>query len=206
MVKREEGRVHNNGEHGIASKEADETLGLGELVPSDILKCLKGSPHPLTFFIAPDGSLTMMVFGDDVNVMTTLKRVGLYSTDIFPYCLMWWEFASISTRCYPTLFNIKRELNVTKFLSLPKDKIEMKVNYVNVDGILVGMTVIKNPDFVPALQEIWNNPSLDWSEHDNKTEELLQLLKEQTISLDDGMEWFDCKEYVLTLLEVNKIT
>ena len=197
MLKRKEMLVHNRGEQSVASKEANETLGLGKMVPLDILKCLKGAPHPLTVFITSDGSITLMVFGDEVNVMTKLTRVGLYSTYIFPYCLIWWEFASLSTRFYPTLFNIKKELNVSKFLSLPKDKIELKINYVNVEGILAGMDTIKSPEFVPALQEIWNNPSLDWSEHDNKTAELLQLLGEEAISLDDGMVWFDCKQYIL---------
>ncbi|MHC4270507.1 MAG: hypothetical protein ACYSWS_06170 [Planctomycetota bacterium] len=191
MTKREEGMNYNSRMQVAASKESAQVLCLGEKVPHEIFESLKATIPPLDFSVALDGTLMLTVFGDKVNEQTKLTRVGLYSTDIFPYCLIGWYFESLVSRLYPTFFNIKRELNVSKFLSSPKNKIGLAVTYVNSEGILLKLDIIRNPDFVSALQRIWNKPLLDWSVYDNKIHEFSKLLKEGSISLGEGIEWFE---------------
>ena len=67
-------------------------------------KHLKATIPPLDFSVALDGTLMLTVFGDKVNEKTKLTRVGLYSTDIFPYCLIGRYFESLVSRLVSNMF------------------------------------------------------------------------------------------------------
>ncbi len=164
---------------------------MGKKISPEELESLKENHCQL--IIDSDGNLKLSLFGDMVTDDIKLTGLGVYSMEDYPWGLIWWEF-NIEHPFYESIFNIKKKKNVSKFLSLPKETPDITVNFINSEGISVGGRVFKHPDLVQALQTIWSNPKLDWSEYDDKTDELIKGLRERSMELGGVVNWFVLKK------------
>ena len=140
---------------------------IGKIFPREI-----PDREALFLSIQPEG-LNLLV---RMNNVKKLGGYGLHISEEFPYGLMIWIFEP-NENMQMTPFNIKHaefpDEDVADFLSLPKEKTMLTQVLINETGIVDD--IIHDylfPEYVNALQTLWSDSSLDWSEYDSKYEKI----------------------------------